>query len=590
MRIFLIPLACLAALGAPTLAQRASRAPEPYALTGIRVSSDKDAPRFTLLLKGGRIEALLPAAQEISGEYRVLSAEGLLAVPAMVDVFSHSGIEMPDPNTTQDIPVSTKSDVRIEMRMANRKGIQPDWMAAKAYSMSDSDVEERREGGFGAQLSAPHGEILSGVSAAVLLGKGAPRDVILSARVFGHAAFEASGSGYPGTLMGMHAQFRQFLMDSSWQAELRQRRESGMPGPRPAFDPSLQAGERLLSGELRLVCEAQSARDIYRWMALADEFQLKIAIAGGRDAWQVAAELAEKDIPVVLTLQWSKEAKDPDAKDKDKEEDVDKDKDKDKDEKTEGDDADTPGKADEADGDWTYEEPLALQRERRRRWELQRDNALRLQEAGVEVYFGSGSDSVDDLMSQARVLVEAGYPRDVMMAAMTAGGARWLNIDGDLGSLKVGSGANVCLWTADPFDEKSKVRFSFVDGFLESWDIKEDKSEAPDSDMSGSWDVTFDQAGMAGGFELEMTDAGALSGVARVMAEDGLSVIELKGQLSGKEFTLKGILDMDDMEIPIEITGTLDGDGFEASADSQEASVPLHFKLKGVRKPEGGKS
>ena len=79
-------------------------------------------------------------------------------------------------------------------------------------------------------------------------------------------------------------------------------------------------------------------------------------------------------------------------------------------------------------------------------------------------------------MSQARELVEAGFPREVLQRAMTADAAAMLGLSTELGSLKPGSGANVCLWTSDPFDEKAKVRFSFVDGHLKQWDVKPDKA------------------------------------------------------------------------------------------------------------------
>ncbi|MDF1837438.1 MAG: hypothetical protein P1V35_06205 [Planctomycetota bacterium] len=580
MRNFLLPLVGLATLVAPASAQRASKAPEPYALTGVRLSSDADAPKYTLLLKGGHIEAVLPAAQEVSGEYRVLPADDLLAIPAFVDVFSYAGIEMPEPQATRDTPISTRGDVRIEMREANRKGIQPDWSAASAFSLSESDLEAKRKAGFGAMLSVPHGEILSGMSAAALLGDGAPRDMVLSDRVFGHAAFAARGNGYPTTLMGMHAQLRQFLMDSSWQSELRDRKEKGLAGPRPAYDPGLKAGAVLLSGEQRLICEAQSARDIRRWIRLADEFKLKIAIAGGREAWQLSEQLAAMDIPVILTLQWAKEVKDPDEKKEKSKKDKKGKKDK---EGKEGKDKKSSKEADP----FEYEEPLALQRERRRRWELQRDNGIRLQEAGVAVYFGSGSESCDELMSQARALVEAGYPRESLQRAMTADAANWLGLSNELGSLQPGSGANVCLWTADPFDEKAKVRFSFVDGHLKQWEAKVE--EAPEADLSGTWQLTFAEGGMTGVFEFKMTEDGAVSGEARVVSEGEEEVVALEGQLSGNEFTLGGELDIEGMSVPINVTGSVEGDRLEATAATEHPVVSLEMTIKGERKPKGGK-
>ena len=64
----------------------------------------------------------------------------------------------------------------------------------------------------------------------------------------------------------------------------------------------------ILSGETVLLCDAESHRDMERWIKLSDEFGFEIAVSGGRDAWRLAETLANRDIPVVLTLDWGKAA------------------------------------------------------------------------------------------------------------------------------------------------------------------------------------------------------------------------------------------------------------------------------------------
>ena len=44
-------------------------------------------------------------------------------VDEMFDAFTQSGLETPTPEKDQDVPVSAKSDVRVGMRLANRKGV-----------------------------------------------------------------------------------------------------------------------------------------------------------------------------------------------------------------------------------------------------------------------------------------------------------------------------------------------------------------------------------------------------------------------------------------------------------------------------------
>ena len=60
-------------------------------MQGVRLALDADAPKHTLLIRGGRVESVLPADREFSAEYRVLDGDGLVAVPAFVEI-SPSGL------------------------------------------------------------------------------------------------------------------------------------------------------------------------------------------------------------------------------------------------------------------------------------------------------------------------------------------------------------------------------------------------------------------------------------------------------------------------------------------------------------------
>jgi hypothetical protein len=231
-----------------------------------------------------------------------------------------------------------------------------------------------------------------------------------------------------------------------------------------------------------------------------------------------------------------------------------------------------------------------LQRDRRARWEQQRDNGIRLQAAGVAVYFGSADGSAKDLLGQVRKLVAAGYPREAMLDALTRDAAHWIGLDGEMGRLKPGSGAHVTLWSADPFDEKAKVRFSIVDGVLKQWEVKEEKAPDAEPNMAGTWELTFDQADQSGQLELSMGEAGNLSGMARVNFAEAQHDFPVSGQLSGKDFALKGELQAGELKVPVEFTGTLKGDQFTGSAVAIHPGSVLKLTIQGERKPQGKQS
>ena len=406
------------------VAQNRAAIPAPHALLGVRLSAEDDAPLHTILLRDGRIEAIQPADAAVPSGMVEIDAEGLLAVPGFLDAWTQTGCETPSPVAEQDRPASVGANVLVDMRQANRKGIQPAFEVASEFALDEEGVKSHRKEGFGVILSSPSGEILAGHSALAVLRDAARRDVIVKGGFLQHAAFRASDSGYPNTLMGFHAQLRQFFYDTQYHFELGARREAGKSGPRPAWDRELMAGVRILDGKEVVLCEAQSARDIRRWIRLSEEFGFQIAIAGGAEAWKAAPELAAKGIPVVLDLDWGKEPKDPDAKEESKKGDEEATPEGEGDAPAESaSEQEEPAEA-EPGLDYNYHEPEGVLREKRRLWVERRDNALRLREAGVGVLFGSGSRKASDLMDGLRALVDAGYPNDLVQKALTSSAAK----------------------------------------------------------------------------------------------------------------------------------------------------------------------
>jgi imidazolonepropionase-like amidohydrolase len=314
-RFVMAALACFATIVGAAQAQSKPR-PQLYAVRNVRLSSAPEALKLTLILRDGRIAAIQDAAKDPPPEARLIDGAGLIAMPAFLDAYSHAGTATPAPNAEHDVAPKPAADVLVDMRDANRKGIEPAWKAADVFKL-DGEVGKRyRSFGFGALLSAPHGQLLSGTSVLASTRDAASRDVVIVPAEFDHAGFETPGSGYPGTLMGAVAQLRQFFLDAQRQRELERRRVSGVSTSRFPYDADLAAVVPALEKQRRVVCEADGADDIERWIKLGDELGFEIAISGGRDAWKRAALLSARKIPVFLTLDWGDEVDDPHAKSK----------------------------------------------------------------------------------------------------------------------------------------------------------------------------------------------------------------------------------------------------------------------------------
>ncbi|MCP5023565.1 MAG: amidohydrolase family protein [bacterium] len=551
-----------------------------------------DSAHFDVRIEDGLIVDLAPTSDQLPAGARIIEGAGRLATPAFIDMWTATGCETPMPVATQDRPITVVDDVRAAMRTANRKGVQPRFRAVDVLAFGEKGAEEHREAGFGTLLSTPMGELLAGRSALCATGDRPLRDLVITPEVFQNGAFSAEGRGYPTTLMGYFAQLRQFFYDVERHKVLEARRRDGKVDPRTAWDPELDAGLRLVEGRELYVVKTRTATDVERWMRLADEFDLRIAIAGGRDAWRFADALAAKDIPVFLDLDWGKEYKDPKKKDKEKGKGKDTDADaetkpatmpeegplatKGAGEQTSADNEDFAAEETDAeakeepekDASWKYKEPMALQLERRRLWEERRDNAIVLRKAGVRIFFGTGKAKPADFIDKLQQLVKAGLPAEYATAALTTEAARMLGVSNRLGQIATGRAATLCLWTADPMDKGAQLALIAVDGVIAEFEIKEKKEggSGPSDgvDVSGRWDFDADsEHAPEGAFcELSMGNNGKVTGTYTMEnpMESGTTLSSaVTGKVSGTNLTLSGSLDFGGNDVEFQIDCEING-------------------------------
>lgn len=602
MRIRLLQAAAAVALCAPVGAQN-RHAPAPFVLTNVRLSRDVEAPRRGLVIAEGRIRALLEPGEAAPEGMRLVDGEGALALPAFIDAYSTGRLEFPEREVSLDRDTSVDANVHIDMRRANRKGIRPSFSAVDALATLDEAAEDYREAGFGLVHVAPSGELLGGESAVVSWRDAALRDRVVSPSAFATAAFSASGPGYPRTLMGFHAQLRQFILDARRQELLLQRYRDGRADRRPPFDRDFEAVLPVLRRERRLLCAADSARDIRRWLRLADELGVDIAISGGAEAWKVAGVLAERGVPVLLELDWPEEVEDPDEQSDEGSQGADHPEsgeaakpDSGGEEEATSEEAADPDEADARDtSPGKYTEPLGVRRERRRRWVEARDCALRLHEAGVVFALGSGGLSPSKLLKRVRTLVEEGLPEDVALDALTVRAAELLGVAAHAGRLEVGLDADIALWTEAPFQKQAELSWLCVDGERFTFENEEETvNGAPDEglDLSGTWVVTYEeQEGAPATLELTMDAEGAVGGTLSFTPPGGSPIrAKLTGNLSGAHFELRTELNLGGFTAEMKIAGELRGDEIDGDAtwryEGGEESNVFHGERKAANEPE----
>ncbi len=185
-----------------------------------------------------------------------------------------------------------------------------------------------------------------------------------------------------------------------------------------AADPNLKIDSRweamlpILSGDLPLFVHAGDPRQIEQAVDFADEFGMKLIIAGGAEAWRIADLLATNDIPLIYFNAHGMPANQDD------------------------------------DYDRAYKIPRLLH------------------EAGVKFCFGvGGATGVRNMPFDAGQAVGFGLPAEVALRAMTLTTAEILGVEGKIGSLEIGKAASVIVSDGDIMDFLThKVTRMFIDG------------------------------------------------------------------------------------------------------------------------------
>ncbi len=407
------------------------------------VAPGQSLEKASIVLRRGLIENV-GVDIEIPRDAEVLDGAGLTVYAGFID--GRSTVGLPDTRRSpeqQKLAEGVKPDFTREapphMEEANRKGLRPELDAAELVQVTEEAAKKAHAAGFVVARVAATEEYLSGRSAFITLSGQPRRNALLRGAPALHASYRSYATGYPSTTMGIMAHLRQVLHDARHYSTMGVAWKPGMP--RPAVDPSLDALQPVLRGEQPLCVNADSDREILRALSLADEFTLKIEIAGGEEAWKLTGPLKQHGTPVILGLNLPKE----------------------------------PEKKKDAEP-----EPARLTEERERLRLEQMDCARVLYEKKVRFCFSSaGLASPGDALPNLATLIQQGLPADAALAALTTVPAKLFGLDATHGSIEKGKAATLTVLSAPLGDKNARVRYVVADGHKFEYEVKkpEDKKD-----------------------------------------------------------------------------------------------------------------
>jgi imidazolonepropionase-like amidohydrolase len=390
----LLLAAAPAALGAQTIA-----------ITGGRVFPVSGPPieRGTVLIRDGRIAAVGTDVAVPAGATRI-DAAGKWVTPGLVDVNTELGL----------IEVgfgAGANESSAKGQDAVAASFQP-WVALNSRSVL---IPPARQGGVTTAAVWPVGGLVAGQGALVDLLDGSMTDMLLAAPagMAGQVSSdEDAGVGARGELFG---RLRDLLQNARDYGRRKADYDRGQMRPVPYRREDLEALLPVVAGKLPLVLVADRAADIEAALALAADLNIRIVIAGGAEAWQVADKLAAAKVPV-LTGAMNNIPQSFNA--------------------------------------------LASRQE----------NAALLKRAGVTVALignGAGDEqlfNVRNLRYEAGNAVAYGMTWDDALRAVTLTPAEVFGVADRVGALTPGLEANVVVWSGDPFEFATAAEHVLVRG------------------------------------------------------------------------------------------------------------------------------
>jgi imidazolonepropionase-like amidohydrolase len=392
-------LALAAMLAMPAAAQT-------IAITGGKVYPVSGPPieSGTVIIANGKIAAVGANVPIPAGAQRI-DATGKTVTPGFVDASTQLGVqEVAAVNDTRDMSARGKDNIAAAFTVW--EGLNPNSVL----------LAPARKEGITSFVVIPTGGLVSGQAALVDVVPGTTSEMIIRAPVAMIAEVgdpQAAGVASRGELI---VKLRELLEDTKFFQAHRDAFDRAQTRAFSASRLDLQAMIPVIEGKLPLLISVDRASDIDAAMRLARDYNVKLMIGGGAEAWMMADKLAAARIPVLT------------------------------------------GAMNNIPGGFA-----ALGQ--------RQENAGLLRKAGVQVALignaGGGDEeafNVRNLKQEAGNAVSYGMTWDDALRAVTLAPAEFFGAADRVGSLRPGLEGNVVVWSGDPFEFTTRAEHVFVRG------------------------------------------------------------------------------------------------------------------------------
>jgi len=253
-----------------------------YPVSGPKVAN------ATVLIRDGKIVAVGAGVTTPSGATRI-DATGKWVTPGLIDGAGQLGL------------------VEIGAVPGTREGFLRGDTIAAAFNVAEGLnpasmlIPVTRIEGVTTALATPLGNLVAGQAVLIDLAGNTIEEMLVKSPVGIVADLSESGKNEAGgSRAGVADRLRRAFRDALLYERRRADFNRAQMPPLPESPPDLEALLPMLHGQEALIANANRRSDIETALRLAREFKLKLVLAGAQEAWQIAAELARADVPVLV--------------------------------------------------------------------------------------------------------------------------------------------------------------------------------------------------------------------------------------------------------------------------------------------------
>ncbi len=369
-----------------------------------------------VLLVDGKIAQIAPTIAPPAGA-EVIDVKGKRVYPGLVDAQTLLGlVEISGARQTVD----TAEVGAINPNARTQTALNPDSelipVARANGVLTALTVPAERVSG------APRGNLIAGTSTLIRLDGWTWEDLTLRAPVGLHVYWPGmrlnrdakNAKSLPAQQKEIDTELR--TLDDAFTLARSYARAKAAGRAGFATDLRWEAMLPFLRGEQRIFIHADEQKQIRAALLFAKKHELKMVLAGGLDAWRVAAELKAAGVPVIV-----------------------------------GGTQRLPLRRDD-----DYEAPYA--------------NPARLQAAGVAFCIAGGLSGPSEIGNERNLPYYAaraaahGLAPELALRSVTLGAAEILGVGAELGSIDVGKRATLIVTDGDPLEIPTQVERAFIDG------------------------------------------------------------------------------------------------------------------------------